>query len=727
MSKNLVIVESPAKAKTIGRYLGKDYDIVASVGHIRDLPPNQKGVDVNNNYKVIYIPMAGKAKVIKELKEKAAQSDFVYIATDPDREGEAIAWHLAQILKIDSSSSCRITFNEITKNAVQEAIRNPRAIDLDLVDAQQARRVLDRLVGYELSPLLWKKVKKKLSAGRVQSVASKIVMDRDNEIDAFVPEEYWTLTALVTPDRDNEAFKVTYHGVNEDGKIRKVKLSCKEDVEEVKSRVDSGSWKVTGVKKGSRDRNPMPPFTTSTLQQEASRRLSFTSRKTMSVAQQLYEGIEIAGLGHTALVSYIRTDSVRVSDEAVAAARSLIFNEYGEEYLCKYNRQYKNKNQAQDAHEAIRPTHFDLSPKSIKNSLTSDQYRLYKLIWDRFLATQMAAAKIDTLNVEVACGTDVFRTSGETVRFKGFLVLYSDIKEDSQDDDSEDKPSNAILPPLAEGQAIRKLGLDGVQKFTQPPAHYTEATLIKAMEEYGIGRPSTYAPTVGTILEKNYVAKDGKFLKITELGRIVTNLLSDNFSEIVDVKFTAGMEEALDDIESGKKEWTNVVDEFYPSFHEQVEKAMDTVEKVVIEPVKTGEECPLCGAELVMKDGKYGQFIACSNFPTCKFTKNVEVKAKGTCPYCGSGLLTHKSKKYRNKTFYTCDKKGKDPDCGFISWDLPVEGKTCSVCGSYMVWKRYGKKTYPRCSNKECSTNLQRASSGRKKAEDKEEGQDGNA
>ena len=468
MSKNLVIVESPAKAKTIGRYLGKDYDIVASVGHIRDLPPNQKGVDVNNNYKVIYIPMAGKAKVIKELKDKAAESDFVYIATDPDREGEAIAWHLAQILKIDSNSSCRITFNEITKKAVQEAIQNPRTIDLDLVDAQQARRVLDRLVGYELSPLLWKKVKKKLSAGRVQSVASKIVMDRDNEIDAFIPEEYWTLSALVTPDRDNEAFKVLYHGVNEDGKIRKVKLSCKEDVDAVKARIEKGDWKVTGVKKGSRDRNPMPPFTTSTLQQEASRRLSFTSRKTMSVAQQLYEGIEIAGLGHTALVSYIRTDSVRVSDEAVAAARSLIYNEYGEEYLCKYNRQFKNKNQAQDAHEAIRPTHFDLSPKSIKNSLSSDQYRLYKLIWDRFLATQMAAAKIDTLNVEVSSGNDVFRTSGETVKFKGFLVLYSDIKEDTIDDDSEDKPSNVILPPLTEGQAVKNLGLDGTQKFTQP-------------------------------------------------------------------------------------------------------------------------------------------------------------------------------------------------------------------------------------------------------------------
>ena len=726
MGKKLVIVESPAKAKTIGRYLGKEYDIVASVGHIRDLPPNQKGVDVNNNYKVIYIPMAGKAKVIKELKDKAAESDFVYIATDPDREGEAIAWHLAQILKIDSNSSCRITFNEITKKAVQEAVANPRTIDIDLVDAQQARRVLDRLVGYELSPLLWKKVKKKLSAGRVQSVASKIVMDRDNEIEAFNPEEYWTLTALVTPDRDNEAFKVTYHGVNEAGKIRKVKLSCKEDVDEVKARIAKGDFTVTGVKKGNKERNPMPPFTTSTLQQEASRRLSFTSRKTMSVAQQLYEGIEIAGLGHTALVSYIRTDSVRVSDEAVAAARSLIYSEYGEEYLCKYNRQFKNKNQAQDAHEAIRPTHFDLSPKSIKASLSSDQYRLYKLIWDRFLATQMAAASIDTVNIEVSSGIDVFRTTGETIKFKGFLALYSDIKEDVQQDDSDDKPANVVLPPLEEGQAMKNLGLDGTQKFTQPPAHYTEATLIKAMEEYGIGRPSTYAPTVSTILEKNYVIKDGKFLKITDLGRIVTNLLSENFSEIVDVKFTAEMEEDLDEIESGKKIWTNVVDEFYPSFHEQVENAMDTVEKVVIEPVKTGEECPLCGADLVMKDGKYGQFIACSNFPTCKYTKNVEVKAKGTCPYCGSGLLTHKSKKYRNKTFYTCDKKGKDPDCEFISWDLPVEGKTCTVCGSYMVWKRFGKKVYPRCSNMECTTNTQCTSSRKKSEDNKEDASNGN-
>jgi len=711
MGKNLVIVESPAKAKTIGRYLGGDYEIMASVGHIRDLPPNQMGIDVKNNYKPLYIPMQGKSKVVSELKAKAAESDFVYIATDPDREGEAIAWHLATILKIDPATKCRITFNEITKKAVKEAIDAPRAIDMDLVDAQQARRILDRLVGYELSPLLWQKVKKNLSAGRVQSVATKVVMERDAEIDAFVPEEYWILTALLTPDRDSEAFKVTYQGIKDGSKVKKVKLSNADEVEQVVSRVDGCEFVVDAIKKNTIDRQPSPPFTTSTMQQEASRKLGFTSRKTMSVAQQLYEGVEIEGVGQTALVSYIRTDSVRVSDEAVAAARNLIFSEYGQEYVCPFVRTYKNKNTAQDAHEAIRPAHFDMSPKSIKKSLSSDQYRLYKLIWDRFVATQMAPAKVDTVTIDAAAGKDVFRTSGETVVFKGFLALYSEGEEETAKTD--EKQEKVTLPALSDGQSLRKLGLDKQQKFTQPPAHYTEATLIKAMEENGIGRPSTYAPTIATILDRNYVAKDGKFIKITELGKITTNLLSDNFTEIVDVHFTAEMENSLDDVESGKRVWTDVIDDFYPNFHKQVEAAFKNVEKVVIEPKKTGEKCPNCGSELVIRDGRYGQFIACSNFPECKFTKNIEVAAKGKCPYCGSGLLSHKSKKYRNKTFYTCDKKGSNPNCDFISWDLPLEGKTCPTCGSYMVLKRYGKKSYPKCPNKECPTNTPKSSKGK--------------
>ena len=704
MGNKLVIVESPAKAKTIGRYLGKDYKISASVGHIKDLPSSTLGVDVNNDFKPIYITMRGKEKVIKELKALSEGTDYVYIATDPDREGEAIAWHIANSLKIDPLSSCRITFNEITKKAVKDAIESPRSIDMDLVNAQQARRILDRLVGYELSPLLWSKIRKGLSAGRVQSVATRLVMDRDAQIDAFVPEEYWLISLTVSPDGKNDKFTVKYLGVLNGGKIEKKKLSCKDDADLVLSHIKGKDLEVISVKKGSKERNPFPPFTTSTLQQEASRRLGFTSKRTMSVAQQLYEGIEIEGQGQTALVSYIRTDSVRISDEALAASRSLIEERYGKEYVCPYKRTYKNKNSAQDAHEAIRPTHFDLDPDSIRSSLSNDQYKLYKLIWDRFLSTQMASARINTVTLDAGADIEVFRAQGETVVFPGFLKAYEDIKDDEKTASGEDEKT--LLPDIDEGSSLKVIKTKPEMKHTIPPAHFTEATLIKAMEENGIGRPSTYAPTISVILERNYVEKSGKNILITDLGKVVTKLLEDNFSEIVDVSFTADMENKLDDIEDGSKDWVGVLKDFYPSFHEQIDKAGKNIEKVKFEEEKTGEKCPECeSGELVIKEGKFGRFIACSNYPECKYTKNIEVLAKGNCPLCGSGLLSHRSKKYKGKSFYTCDKKGTDPDCPFISWDLPVEGKKCDECGSFMVWKRFRGKSYPRCSNKDCGTN----------------------
>ena len=711
MGKKLVIVESPAKAKTIGRYLGKDYVITASKGHIRDLPSATLGVDVNNDFRPVYITMRGKQDVIKQLKDLAEGADCVYIATDPDREGEAIAWHIAQALKIDPNSQCRITFNEITKKAVKDAVDSPRTVDMDLVNAQQARRILDRLVGYELSPLLWRKIQKGLSAGRVQSVTVRLVEDRDAEIDAFVPEEYWNVSCTVSSD--GEKFKVKYVGTMAGGKLSKDKLTCKEEADSVINDVKGKDLTAASVKKGKKERNPYPPFTTSTLQQEASRRLGFTSRKTMSVAQQLYEGVEIASVGQTALVSYIRTDSVRISDEAVSASRGLIVEQYGKEYVCPYIRTFKNKNSAQDAHEAIRPTHFDLSPDSIKGSLTNDQYKLYKLIWDRFLSTQMASAVLNTVTLDAECGNRIFRATGETIVFPGFLAAYSDISEDA----AEEKNDSTRLPELTEGQSLKNHGVKGEQKFTQPPAHYTEATLIKATEENGIGRPSTYAPTISTILERNYVEKEGKFIKITSLGKVVTDMLRDNFSEIVDVSFTADMEERLDEIETGNKDWIAVLSDFYPGFHKQISEASDSIEKIKLESEKTGEVCPECGVgELVIKQGRFGKFIACSRFPECNYTKNVEIAVKGQCPLCGSGLLSHRSKKYKNKVFYTCDKKGSDPECSFISWDLPADGKKCTTCGSYMVWKNFRGRKYTKCSNKDCESN--------KKRKDKSEGED---
>ena len=710
MSNYLVIVESPAKAKTIGRYLGKEYKIAASVGHIRDLPSATLAVDVRNGYKPIYINMRGKEKVIKELKELSKETDFVYIATDPDREGEAIAWHIAKTLNIDLDTECRITFNEITKKAVQEAIKAPRKIDIDLFNSQQARRVLDRLVGYELSPLLWQKIRKGLSAGRVQSVATKIVMDRDAEIDAFVPEEYWLVNATLSPKSRDHKFRARFYGVDNNGKIEKVKLNNKAEADQVLKAVEGKDFEAYSVKKGQKSRNPFPPFTTSTLQQEASRRLGFSSRKTMSVAQQLYEGVEISGHGQNALVSYIRTDSVRISDEAMNFAYSYIKEHFGKEFLPHQRRVYKNKNSSQDAHEAIRPTHFEFPPEEIKASLQPDQYKLYKLIWERFISSQMASAVVDTVSLELKCADKIFRTQGETVVFQGFLAVYADVNEEISE--SDDDNAKVKLPEIKEGELLDNKGVTAEQKHTLPPPYYTEATLIKALEENGIGRPSTYAPTISTILERDYVKKEGRLIKITDLGKLVTNMLADNFSEIVDVSFTAGMESRLDEVETGKTDWVSVIDSFYPRFHEQINEASKSIEKVKFEEEHTGETCPKCGkGELLIKSGRFGKFIACSNFPECDYTDNIKVKAQGAnCPYCGSELLIRQSRKHRNKNFYVCDKQGSDPNCEFISWDLPVNDKKCESCGSYMVWKSFRGKKYCKCANKDCPTNAKKSS-----------------
>ncbi|MEA4888243.1 MAG: type I DNA topoisomerase [Clostridiaceae bacterium] len=724
MSKNLVIVESPAKAKTIGRYLGKDYRIAASVGHIRDLPSSTLGVDVQDHYKPRYINMKGKEKVIRELKDLATEVDRVYIATDPDREGEAIAWHLSQILHIDENSPCRISFNEITEPAVKKAIENPRPIDMNLVDSQQARRILDRLVGYELSPLLWKKIKKGLSAGRVQSVATRMIVEREREIQAFKPEEYWLLTAWLHKNQNEPLFRARYHGERDGSKINKVKLTNQTDTDAVMNDLTGRAFEVWQIKRGSRQRQPGPPFTTSTLQQEAARFLGFTSKKTMSIAQQLYEGVDLPNTGSIALVTYIRTDSVRISTEAVQEARQYIDSHYGESYLPKTSRQFKNRHSAQDAHEAIRPAHFDLIPEQIKEQLSYDQYRLYKLIWDKFIASQMAAATIDTVTADITAGSHVFRVQGETIRFPGFLAQYGvQLVDQEADKEQQEEAENnkEKLPELNEGENLLLDRIQPEQKFTQPPSRYTEATLIKAMEEKGIGRPSTYAPTLSTIQERLYVEKDRKFLVPTELGKVVTGLLEDNFNRIVDVTFTAQMEEDLDTVESGNQDWVSLLDQFYPPFHQQVIDA-DSLDRVKIADVPTGDKCPEChDGDLVIKEGRYGKFIACSRYPDCKYTKNVENTVKGKCPLCGSGLVSRVSRKFKGSRFYTCDKQGSDPNCPFISWDLPIEGKTCATCGAYMVWKHFKGRSYPKCSSKDCPTNQKKAKPENSEAADTEE------
>ncbi|MGI6077677.1 MAG: type I DNA topoisomerase [Fastidiosipilaceae bacterium] len=707
MNKNLVIVESPAKARTIGRYLGDEYEITASVGHIRDLPQSTIGVDVKNDFKPRYITMRGKNKVIKEIKKLAENAEQIYIATDPDREGEAIAWHIANILKIDPDSPCRVTFNEITEKTIKQAIKDPRSIDMDLVNAQQARRILDRLVGYELSPILWKKIKVGLSAGRVQSVATRMLVEREEEIEKFVPEEYWLLNVLLETNK-KETFKARYHGfLNEKNKVSTRKLANKEETDQILADIKDQPFTVHEVKKGTRKRQPSAPFTTSTLQQEAARRINFSSRKTMSIAQQLYEGVDLPGLGPTALVTYIRTDSVRVSNDAIDQARKMIERDFGTDYLPKSPRTYKNKNAAQDAHEAIRPSHFSQPPEKIRDMLSYDQYRLYKLIWDRFIASQMVPAKINTLTVDTLCNEHLFRSRGEQIIFPGFLKIYEDIKSENKKDD-DDLETNKNIPDLEKNESLKCIDQEALQKFTQPPARYTEASLIKAMEEYGIGRPSTYAPTISTILDRSYAEKDKRQLIPTELGRIVTNMLRDNFDQYINVKFTAKMEDGLDTVEAGDQDWVNLLHSFYPGFHEAIEAADENIKKLVIEPKYIDEACPECGGKLQIKDGRYGQFIACSNFPDCKYTRSIVQETDSHCPKCSSPVVGKKSR--RGSIFYVCD-KSKDPECDFISWDLPIDGKNCSTCGSYMVQKRFRGRLFEKCSNKDCPTNKKKSTS----------------
>lgn len=711
MGKKLLIVESPAKAKTISRYLGDDYQVTASVGHIRDLPSSSLGVDVKNSFKPLYINMRGKEKVIRELKTLAKEADSVLIATDPDREGEAIAWHIAKLLKMDEESQARVTFNEITSKAVRSAVEEPRSINMNLVNAQQARRILDRLVGYELSPLLWKKVKTGLSAGRVQSVATRLLVEREEEIRAFEPEEYWQIKAQLSQEK-GKPFTLFYQGREKGKRIEKRRLSNEQEASEVVQNAKQSPFVVRQIKKGQRKRQPYAPFTTSTLQQEASRRLGFTSKRTMTVAQQLYEGIDLHGLGQIALVTYIRTDSVRISAEAQQKARELIAECYGAKFLPEKNRFYRNKNASQDAHEAIRPAHFEHSPERLQHVLTNDQYRLYKLIWERFLASQMADAELSTLSVDVEAGIEIFRCTGEQLLFSGFLSAYGDLRVDKQEEeeDSEEGQSKQSIPELAEGEILNLEGIEALQKFTQPPARYTEASLIKAMEEKGIGRPSTYAPTLSTILQRDYARKDKRQLYPSDLGFVVTKLLRDNFNDLINVNFTAKMEEELDTVEEGKENWVAVMERFYPTFHDLVEKAQEEAQRVEMPKVYTGEKCPDCQeGDLLIKEGRYGNFIACSRFPDCRYTKPLQEKAGANCPLCQADLLVRKSK--RGKIFYVCSKEGSDQACAFISWDLPLNGQSCEHCGAYLVQKKFRGRTYPRCSNTDCISNQKKAKS----------------
>ena len=684
MAKALVIVESPAKAKTIEKFLGKShYTVKASVGHVRDLPKSQLGVDIENNFEPKYINIRGKGDLIKELKKEAKKAKKVYLATDPDREGEAISWHLSYILNIDEKEECRIEFNEITKDAIKKAIKNPRSIDRNLVDAQQARRVLDRLLGYQISPILWQKVRKGLSAGRVQSVTTKLVCEREEEINSFIPKEYWTID-LIVKNKDGEEFTLKFYG--EDGK--KIELENKKQVKEILEIIKNNDLVVNKIESKSRRKSAPKPFTTSVLQQDAANRLNFTTKKTMMVAQELYEGIDIKGEGTVGLISYIRTDSKRISEEAKEKAKNYIVESIGENYYknqTKENKSKKDDKKVQDAHEAIRPTSVERTPDSIKDSLSKDQYKLYNLIWRRFVASQMEDSVFDVLNVECKISNLVFKATGSKLKFDGYTKIYNFTER-------EDK----ILPSLSEGENLKIEKEDPAQHFTSPPPRYTEASLVKTLEELGIGRPSTYAPTITTILNRGYVEKDGTSLLPTELGIIVTKILDENFQKFMDVDFTANMESQLDEIEEGNAEWKKVVEEFYSPLKEAIRIAMEKIEKVNMDE-ETDEICEICGANMVIKYGRFGKFMACKNYPECKNTRPIVNKIGVKCPKCKDGdVIMRKSKK--NKVFYGCSNY---PECDFVAWNKPVE-EVCEKCGSYMYEKysKSGKKIV--CSNKEC-------------------------
>ncbi|MDR3644833.1 MAG: type I DNA topoisomerase [Clostridia bacterium] len=681
---DLVIVESPAKANTIKKYLGRGYKVAASMGHVRDLPKSRMGVDIEHGFAPKYIPIRGKADLINSLKKEAKASTHVYLATDPDREGEAISWHLANLLKIDVDKSLRVTFNEITKNAVKEGIKHPRTIDVNLVDAQQARRILDRIVGYELSPFLWRKIRPGLSAGRVQSVCVRLIVDREQEIAAFTAEEYWTIDAQLLAKGTKKPFAARFYG-NAGGKIE---IKTKEQADAILSALSGAAFTVSGVKKSVRRRSPAPPFTTSTLQQEASKRLNFQSKRTMQIAQQLYEGVELKGMGAVGLITYMRTDSLRIADEAQKDALSFIKDTYGGEFMPEAPRVYKSRQGAQDAHEAIRPSMPALSPEKIKESLTSDQFRLYKLIWERFTASQMANQLLDTVAADISAGDYLFKATGSTVKFAGFAVLYEEALESAQGSKAEkaDNDLNRPLPELQQGDVLASKATEASQHFTQPPARYTEASLIKSLEENGIGRPSTYAPTITTILQRNYVEREGKQLKPTALGEVTTKLMKEHFADVVDVEFTANMEGDLDRIEAGEKNWVSTLGEFYEVFEKTLKAAEEELGDVHLKvpDEQTDIICELCGRNMVIKTGRYGKFLACPGYPECKNTKPIAKETGGLCPVCGGKVLQKRSK--NGKTYFGCENH---PKCGFMTWDEPLS-EPCPQCGSTLFKKRGG-------------------------------------
>jgi len=683
----LVIMESPAKAKTVKKYLGSDYEVVASMGHIRDLPKTLLGVDVERGFQPHYVDIPGKTALIRQLKTMAESSDSIYLATDPDREGEAIAWHLAQVLGVSEDRARRVTFNEITRTGVTTGMANPRTLDLNLVNAQQARRVLDRIVGYKLSPFLWKKVRKGLSAGRVQSATVSLVVDREEEIRAFVSEEYWTLDANLSVTEKGRTFPAKFFG-NEKGKI---KISTEAEANAILEELKNAAYVAESVKTGTRRVAPAPPFTTSTMQQEANRKLNFSSRRTMKAAQELYEGVEIADIGATGLITYMRTDSLRISDEARKAGNEYIRSTFGSNYLPPKARVFKQKSNAQDAHEAIRPSVPSLTPAQVKDSLTPDQYKLYKLIWERFMASLMADQIQNTCQVDIAAGVYVFKASGYTVQFDGHTALYVEGKDEKDD---ENKP----LPVIKEGDTLFCRSIGGNQHFTQPPARYTEATLIKAMEENGIGRPSTYAPTVSTVLNREYVEREGKSLKPTSLGEVITRLMKDQFPEIVDLEFTAHMEKQLDGVENGKADWVKILDEFYGGFKIALQKAEENLEKVRVPEVESSEVCELCGRKMVVKTGRYGKFLACPGYPGCRNTRRIVESTDGVCPQCGGAIVAKKSRGGRK--FFGC---ANYPKCDFATWNEPSK-ELCPRCGKTLFRKK-GKNAELICLTPGCGDN----------------------
>ena len=703
---NLVIVESPSKAKTIGKYLGPQYTVKACMGHLRDLPKSKMGVDLEHDFQPDYRPVPGKEEIISDLKKSADHSDIVYLATDPDREGEAISWHLKELLGLPDPKTRRVTFNEITKNVVTTAIESPRDIDYNLVDAQQARRILDRIVGYQLSPLLWKKVRRGLSAGRVQSVATRLVVDRENEIRAFHPREYWSLDVTLNRVGKPGSFLARYYGEE-----KKRELASEAETDAVIADITGQTFTVTNVKKAEKKRSAAPPFTTSTLQQEASRKLNMTPKRTMAIAQQLYEGVDVEGEGTLGLITYMRTDSLRLSDEALSAAKDFVCSRYGEKYYYGKPHQFKTKAGAQDAHEAIRPTHVELDPERIQGSLTRDQYRLYKLICSRFLASQMANALYDTVSIDTQCAGHTFKSSHQSLRFPGFIAVYEEGK------DEETEAVGTPLPDLQVGDQAAIGKIDKEQHFTQPPARYTEATLVKAMEEKGVGRPSTYASIVSTIQDRDYVIKKDKRLAPTPLGEVVTGLMMERFNDIIDVEFTANMEDRLDEVEAGKRNWRDVLRDFYTDFHQEMENAEEALKDthLKVPDEETDEVCELCGRKMVIKMGRFGRFLACPGFPECKNTKPIVEHMPGRCPKCGSGMLKRKSKK--GYAYYACERGA---ECGFMSWDVPTEFD-CPSCGQTMFKKSGRGRMKPFCVNEACPNFLPEDQRGyRKKAKEEE-------